>query len=57
MAASQHYYCRYCQESWPLSFFRNSQQFGAHCSNCSRRAKEQNCPTIIEGFLFYCIES
>jgi hypothetical protein len=31
------YYCRYCKQSWPLTFFRNSQQFGAHCSNCSRR--------------------
>lgn len=34
------YYCRYCKQTWPLSFFRNSQQFGAHCSNCSRKKRQ-----------------
>lgn len=24
-------------QAWPASYFRNRQQFGAHCSNCSRR--------------------
>ncbi|KAL6068235.1 GATA zinc finger domain containing protein [Balamuthia mandrillaris] len=36
------YYCRYCNRTWPLSAFRNSQQFGAHCSNCSRKRKATN---------------
>jgi len=34
------YYCKYCNQTWALSHFRNSQQFGAHCSNCSRRPKD-----------------
>jgi len=33
------YYCKYCKKTWPQSSFRNSQQFGAHCSNCSRKPK------------------
>ena len=33
------YYCRYCDTTWPLNYFRNRQQFGAHCSNCSRKRK------------------
>lgn len=31
------YFCKHCEVSWPCSFFRNTQQFGAHCSNCSRQ--------------------
>jgi hypothetical protein len=34
-----YYYCRYCDKTWPLNYFRNSQQFGAHCSNCSRKKR------------------
>lgn len=34
-----YYYCKYCEQSWPLGYFRNSQQFGAHCSNCSRKRR------------------
>jgi len=33
------YYCKYCDTSWPYHHFRNAQQFGAHCSNCSRKRK------------------
>jgi len=33
------YYCKYCDNSWPSTHFRNRQQFGAHCSNCSRKRK------------------
>lgn len=33
------YYCKYCDHTFSLSQFRNSQQFGAHCSNCSRRPR------------------
>jgi len=33
------YHCRHCNGSWPVSAFRNPQQFGAHCSNCSRSKK------------------
>ncbi|KAL6054134.1 GATA-binding transcription factor [Balamuthia mandrillaris] len=33
------YYCKYCDTAWPYSHFRNAQQFGAHCSNCSRKRK------------------
>jgi len=33
----KHYYCKYCKQTWAISHFKNSQQFGAHCSNCSRR--------------------
>lgn len=36
-ARSNPWHCRYCGQSWPQGFFRNSQQFGAHCSNCSRK--------------------
>lgn len=31
------YYCKYCNVTWPVHFFKNRQQFGAHCSNCSRK--------------------
>ncbi len=33
------YFCKYCNQQWPSSHFRNRQQFGAHCSNCSRKRK------------------
>lgn len=33
------YYCKFCDTSWPFSHFRNAQQFGAHCSNCSRKRR------------------
>lgn len=36
------YYCKYCDQTFSLSQFRNSQQFGAHCSNCSRRPREED---------------
>jgi len=35
------YYCKYCDQTFSLSQFRNSQQFGAHCSNCSRRPRDE----------------
>ncbi|PRP82544.1 hypothetical protein PROFUN_04849 [Planoprotostelium fungivorum] len=34
---SKEYYCGYCNTSWPAGHFKNIQQFGAHCSNCSRK--------------------
>lgn len=34
-----YYHCKFCQHTWPQSHFRNAQQFGAHCSNCSRKRK------------------
>jgi GATA zinc finger len=33
------YFCKYCNRVWPATAFRNAQQFGAHCSNCSRQGK------------------
>lgn len=33
------YYCKYCNSKWPTHYFKNTQQFGAHCSNCSRKNK------------------
>eukprot|EP01133_Synstelium_polycarpum_P010925 gene10925-12732_t len=33
------YFCKYCKKTWPQSSFKNSQQFGAHCSNCSRKPR------------------
>eukprot|EP01088_Endostelium_zonatum_P021083 TRINITY_DN809_c1_g1_i1.p1 TRINITY_DN809_c1_g1~~TRINITY_DN809_c1_g1_i1.p1 ORF type:complete len:648 (+),score=224.10 TRINITY_DN809_c1_g1_i1:192-2135(+) len=38
-SGKEDYYCKYCEKSWPFSHFRNAQQFGAHCSNCSRKRK------------------
>jgi hypothetical protein len=35
------YYCRYCHMTWPVTAFKNRQQFGAHCSNCSRKRKSR----------------
>lgn len=37
----EQYYCKYCGLTWPLNFFKNRQQFGAHCSNCSRKRKSR----------------
>jgi hypothetical protein len=34
-----YYHCKFCQHTWPQHHFRNAQQFGAHCSNCSRKRK------------------
>lgn len=36
------YWCKYCNLTWPLSYFKNRQQFGAHCSNCSRKRKSRD---------------
>ncbi len=36
------YYCKYCGLTWPLNYFKNTQQFGAHCSNCSRKQRGGN---------------
>jgi len=39
--SDKEYYCGYCNTTWPQGHFKNIQQFGAHCSNCSRKhAKE-----------------
>jgi DNA-binding transcriptional MerR regulator len=35
----ENYYCKYCNVTWPIHHFKNRQQFGAHCSNCSRKRK------------------
>eukprot|EP01117_Protostelium_nocturnum_P011960 TRINITY_DN4377_c0_g1_i1.p1 TRINITY_DN4377_c0_g1~~TRINITY_DN4377_c0_g1_i1.p1 ORF type:complete len:537 (+),score=232.99 TRINITY_DN4377_c0_g1_i1:312-1922(+) len=35
--ATKEYFCTYCGMSWPFGYFKNIQQFGAHCSNCSRK--------------------
>eukprot|EP01122_Echinamoeba_exundans_P011827 TRINITY_DN4834_c0_g1_i1.p1 TRINITY_DN4834_c0_g1~~TRINITY_DN4834_c0_g1_i1.p1 ORF type:complete len:437 (+),score=72.21 TRINITY_DN4834_c0_g1_i1:221-1531(+) len=37
IADKDFYWCQYCNLSWPFSYFKNRQQFGAHCSNCSRK--------------------
>lgn len=39
--ALEQYYCKYCGVTWPLNYFKNRQQFGAHCSNCSRKRKSR----------------
>lgn len=36
----KNYYCKYCDKTWDFNHFKNSQQFGAHCSNCSRRPRQ-----------------
>ena len=33
------YYCKFCDKTFSETCFRNVQQFGAHCSNCSRGRK------------------
>lgn len=40
------YWCKYCNLTWPLSYFKNRQQFGAHCSNCSRKRKSRGTQMI-----------
>lgn len=37
MDSRKNYYCKFCNKTWDCTHFKNSQQFGAHCSNCSRR--------------------
>eukprot|EP01112_Ceratiomyxa_fruticulosa_P018895 TRINITY_DN6109_c0_g1_i3.p1 TRINITY_DN6109_c0_g1~~TRINITY_DN6109_c0_g1_i3.p1 ORF type:complete len:607 (-),score=130.68 TRINITY_DN6109_c0_g1_i3:366-2186(-) len=44
-----YYFCKYCETTWPLTFFRNRQQFGAHCSNCSRRRRPRDPTVMIAG--------
>eukprot|EP01088_Endostelium_zonatum_P003338 TRINITY_DN14553_c0_g1_i1.p1 TRINITY_DN14553_c0_g1~~TRINITY_DN14553_c0_g1_i1.p1 ORF type:complete len:347 (+),score=95.67 TRINITY_DN14553_c0_g1_i1:334-1374(+) len=41
-----YYYCRYCDQSWDMNYFKNSQQFGAHCSNCSRKRRVKDVGNI-----------
>jgi hypothetical protein len=41
-----YYHCKFCQHTWPQSHFRNAQQFGAHCSNCSRKRKVKGTAPI-----------
>jgi len=36
----KNYYCKYCNKTWDINYFKNSQQFGAHCSNCSRKPRQ-----------------
>ncbi len=40
--ARKNYYCKYCNKTWDFTHFKNSQQFGAHCSNCSRRPRQED---------------
>lgn len=44
------YYCKYCNVTWPVHFFKNRQQFGAHCSNCSRKRNIRRKLTIFKKF-------
>lgn len=50
--AVEQYYCKYCGLTWPLNFFKNRQQFGAHCSNCSRKRKSRGTSSLFPTFLF-----
>lgn len=50
--AVEQYYCKYCGLTWPLNFFKNRQQFGAHCSNCSRKRKSRSTKSFPLHFLF-----
>ncbi|EFA77896.1 hypothetical protein PPL_09396 [Heterostelium album PN500] len=43
----EQYYCKFCDKTWPSSYFKNKQSFGAHCSNCSRKRKQRD-----DGFPF-----
>jgi len=43
------YYCKYCDQTFSMSQFRNSQQFGAHCSNCSRRPRDEDGVMVDSG--------
>jgi hypothetical protein len=36
----KNYFCKFCNKTWDFHHFKNSQQFGAHCSNCSRRPQQ-----------------
>lgn len=40
MDSRKNYYCKFCNKTWDFTHFKNSQQFGAHCSNCSRRTQQ-----------------
>jgi len=41
------FYCPHCKRTFERSFFRNAQQFGAHCSNCSRgRVLQDHISTV-----------
>ena len=48
----EQYYCKYCGLTWPLNFFKNRQQFGAHCSNCSRKRKSRGTSPVSPPFCF-----
>lgn len=46
------YYCKYCDQTFSMTQFRNSQQFGAHCSNCSRRPRDEDGGLLDSGSHF-----
>jgi hypothetical protein len=48
----ENYYCKYCNVTWPIHHFKNRQQFGAHCSNCSRKRKFKSTCLCLFLFLF-----
>lgn len=48
----EQYYCKYCGLTWPLNFFKNRQQFGAHCSNCSRKRKSRGMYCVSPSFCY-----
>jgi len=47
------YYCKYCDQTFSMSQFRNSQQFGAHCSNCSRRPRDDDDRSMLDSGSLY----
>jgi hypothetical protein len=48
--SKERYYCKYCNMSWDVNYFRNRQQWGAHCSNCSRKRKLKGATLVHEFF-------
>jgi len=43
--------CRYCKTSWPIDYFKDSQQFSSHQHNCKKKRKkpsEDSKPTTTE---------
>ena len=48
------YYCKFCNVTWPVGYFKNRQTFGAHCSNCSRKRKSRGAQkNSRRGFLHF----
>jgi hypothetical protein len=52
-ANRKNYYCKFCNRTWDITYFKNSQQFGAHCSNCSRKPRQDGAVPQSPSPVFY----